>query len=290
MPRITIEDKHIYNTLPQRALYTDFARQGSTVNVTPNIVVNKLKYPSEGTTEDGRVGRKIHTTSVVSEGYIYYDNTLGFSTTLSGATVSFGRMFYGTEDSSTSPGEPGYIGRKKIQLDDELNTLQEKWNISIRHFIIEFDDNSFYSSDSYDAQTYIQDWFKNLVIQTNTDRYPSNTTQILRESTPYTGTFRILYDKTHHLTPSNTVLHYSYTLPYKRTLNFDASGAEVPTNKTLIEIFIPASDYKVDFGNLDFGNYAYDYTAGNVGLGSFNYITVCSGYINSTLKLKYTDI
>ena len=78
MPRITIEDKHIYNTLPQRALYTDFARQGSTVNVTPNIVVNKLLYPSENTTESGRIGRKIHTSSVVSEGYIYYDNTLGF--------------------------------------------------------------------------------------------------------------------------------------------------------------------------------------------------------------------
>lgn len=168
--------------------------------------------------------------------------------------------------------------------------MQEKWNISIRHFIIEFDDNTFYTLSALAVQDYLVDWFRNLVIQTNSDRYPSNTTQILRESTPYTGQFRILYDKTHHLTSSNTVIHYTYTLPYKRTLNFDASGAEVPTNKTLIEIFIPASDYKIDFGNLDFGNYSYDYTAGNVGLGSFNTINLCSGFINSTLKLKYTDV
>lgn len=97
-------------------------------------------------------------------------------------------------------------------------------------------------------------------------------------------------DNIYYLTPSNSVIHYSYTLPYKRNLNFDSSGGEVPTNKTLIEVFIPSSDYKTDFGNLDFGNYVYDYTAGTVGTGAFNTVNVCTGYINSMLKLKYTDI
>lgn len=78
MPRIHIEDKHTYNTLPQRALYTEFSRAGSSVDVTPDPVINKLNYPSTGTDESDRIGRKIYTSSVVSEGYIYLDNTLGF--------------------------------------------------------------------------------------------------------------------------------------------------------------------------------------------------------------------
>lgn len=290
MPRIHIEDKHVYSTFPQRALYTDFKRSGSSVDVTPDPVINKLTYPVAGTDESNRVGRKVYTSSIMSEGYIYFDNTLNFSQNLSTGTASFGRIFYGTEDNSLSPGEPGYMGRKYTQLDELLNPLQEKWRISIRHFIIEFDDNDFYSKDSYAARTYIVNWFKNLVIQTTTTRYPSNTTEIKRESTQYTGTFRILKDNVYYLTPSQTVVHYNYTLPYKRTLNFDSSGGDFPTNKTVIEVFIPACDYKVDFGNLDFGNYVYDYTAGTLGLGDFNNIIVNSGYINSSIKLKYTDI
>lgn len=93
MPRIHIEDKHTYNTLPQRALYTEFSRAGSSVDVTPDPVINKLNYPSTGTDESDRIGRKIYTSSVVSEGYIYLDNTLGFSTTPVSATASFGRIF-----------------------------------------------------------------------------------------------------------------------------------------------------------------------------------------------------
>lgn len=290
MPKIHIEDKHVYSTFPQRALYTAFSRAGSSVNVTPDPVINKVTYPVSGTDESNRVGRKIYTSSIMSEGYIYLDNTLGFSTNLNRATISFGRIFYGSEDTSLSPGEPGYIGRKYTQLDELLNPLQEKWKISIRHFIIEFDDNDFYLKDSYAATDYIVDWFKNLVIQTNSTRYPSNTTEIKRESTKYTGTFRILKDNVYYLTPSQTVVHYNYTLPYKRNLNFDSSGGDIPTNKTLIEVFIPACDYKVDFGNLDFGNYVYDYTAGNLGLGDTTFMSVNSGYINSSIKLKYTDI
>ena len=211
MPRIQIEDKHIYNTLPQRALYTDFSRQGSTVDVTPNIVINKLAYPvktQQNLVES--VERFIHHLSSVKDSFIMI-------TRLDSQQHLVVQLLV-LVDSSTVQKIIQHLLVSLVTLAERkfnlmMNSIhyKKKWNISIRHFIIEFDDNSFYSLDNYNSQTYLQDWFRNLVIQTNTNRYPSNTTQVLRESTPYTGTFRILYDKTHHLTPSNTVLHYSYT-------------------------------------------------------------------------------
>ena len=230
MPRISIEDKHTYNTTPQRALNTYFPNLGTPY---PIPIVNELTYPVTGTDENNRIGRKINTSSIMSEGYIYFNNELGSQTTGASVDVPFYQAFYGVPDTTVPQGFeiPGYLGRKAIASELDVvnstsyhfNPNMDNWNISIRHFVIEFDDNSLSQLTIGAKITYFRDWYQSLVIQTSTDRYPSNSMQVLRESTPYTGTFKILYDKTHHLTPSNKVLHYSYTIPYKRTLNFDAA-------------------------------------------------------------------
>nr|QXN75686.1 MAG: capsid protein [Virus sp.] len=292
MPRISIEDKHTYNTTPQRTLTTVFSAEGPFFIP----VINQLVYPISGTDENNRIGRKISTSSIMSEGYIYLNDQAGYSNPISGVTTSFYQAYYGVPDQLQSNGQsvPGYLGRKSVALNLDVensfsyhyNPSMDPWNISIRHLVIEFDDSTFSQLGLVEQWDYIRNWYQNLVIQTSNLELSSNTMQILRESTPYTGTFKILYDKTHHLTPSNRVLHYSYTIPYKRTLNFESQGAEIPTNKYVIEVFIPPSNYKIDFGSVGFGNYLFNtqlsFSSGN--------LSIDSAYINSTLKLKYTDI
>lgn len=299
-PRINIEDKHTYFTTPQRELITSVYQTGNTVNFSPSIVHNTPNYPISGVDQSDRIGRKIYTTSLMSEGYIRLNNTVRSNANPMNAsiTVPFWRAFYGIERAETSGDYqfpvPGYVGDKsyRMALDSDdgsyiYNPLQEDFNISIRHFVVEFKNVAVSQLTEVELQTYLKDWYSQLVIQT-TDNVPaSNSMQILRESTAYTGQFRILYDKTHHLTRSNPVLHYSYTIPYKRNLNFDSLGGDVPTENVIFELFIPAINNTIDFGNFGFGQYLYDWKANN---GTINTINISQGFINSTLKLKYMDV
>lgn len=95
MPRIQIEDKHTYFTTPQRELLTSIYQTGNTVNFSPSIVNNTPNYPTSGTEESERIGRKIRTTSLMSEGYIRLNNTVRCSANAMNAsiTVPFWRAF-----------------------------------------------------------------------------------------------------------------------------------------------------------------------------------------------------
>lgn len=280
---------------------------GNSVDFIPNIVVNVPVYPSAGTDQDERIGRKIHTTSVMSEGYIRLNNQTGVYVDALNSFVPFWRAFYEKQREDSNYQIPGYLGRKALAMDQNppqgdvysssggyyFNPLIENFDISVRHFVVEFKDVGLLSLPTADLNNYLRQWYENLVIQitqgtdANSIPAPSNSMQILRESTPFTGQFRILYDKVHHLTKSNPTIHYSYTIPYKRNLNFDSEGADIPTENVVVELFIPAWQNTIDFGNFDFGNYLYDFMSSAVHTPNVN---LSQGYINSTLKLKYIDI
>lgn len=300
-PRIHLEDKHTYFTTPQRELYTRLANVGNSVDFIPQIVVNVPKYPIAGTDQDERIGRKIHSTSIMSEGYIRLNNQTGVYVDALNTFVPIWRAFYEKQREDSDYQIPGYLGRKALAMDQNppqgdilgnseggyyFNPLLENFDISIRHFVVEFKDVGITALNNSELVDYLRLWYENLVIQVS-DGAPSNSMQILRESTPYTGQFRILYDKVHHLTRSNPTIHYSYTIPYKRNLNFDAEGAEIPTENVVLELFVPAWNHSIDFGNLDFGNYLYTFMTSAVHTPNVN---ISQGYINSTIKLKYIDI
>ena len=306
-PRVRIEDKHVYTTTPQRELYTRITRTGNSVDFYPQLVINMPNYPITGTDENNRVGRKIQTTSIMSEGYIRLNNQTGVRVDALNSFVPIWRAFYERQREDSNYQIPGYLGRKALAMDQNppqtspsgnsdggyyFNPLIENFDVSIRHFVVEFKDVGLTTLDNNELNDYLRLWYKQLVIQItqgtdyNANPDPSNSMQILRESTEFTGQFRILYDKTHHLTKSNQTIHYSYTIPYKRHLNFDAAGSVIPTENIVLEIFIPAWQNSIDFGNLDFGNYLYDFMVNAVHTTNVN---ISQGFINSTIKLKYMD-
>lgn len=302
-PRIHIEDKHTYNTIDTEQLITSFYQLGNSFTSSPNIIYNFPSYPERGTGESHRIGNKIQTVSIMSEGYIRLDNRQHRSGNTTNASIftSFWQAFYGKEETYADYPYPGYLASKVNRLSLNLESgsypydpLIEDFNISIRHFVVELKDpQRFLDLDEVERNEFLKNWYQYLVIQSTANNDDeggtgtSNSMQILRESTPYTGQFKILYDKTHHLSRTNQTLHYSYTLPYKRYLNFDGEGEDIPSANLLMELFIPVWQNTIDFGNYAFGMYLRDWLASH---GAINSLNVTQGYINSTIKMKYIDL
>lgn len=272
MPRIKIENKHTY-------LNIDTTVDGNVVSPTlatvkqdlTNFRYFKPAYPVQGTDDDDRIGRKIMTTALISEGFLELRT--------GNAPNTIGDIYDGyISELSTN----GHWGQNY-----EVNPLNWPIDISIRHMIVEFD-NSILGPKISNAQSpiNIRDWFRNLFIQTGTNLMPSNRMEVKRESTPFTGQFKILYDKVHHLSFQHPLLHYKINLPYKRTLNFDSTTEQSsPTNDRLIyELFIGPTNIFTDYGSKTFG----DHLLATSNTEAEFIARVCN--LQSTLKLNFIDI
>lgn len=267
MPRIPVEEKHTYYS-------SSISINGNPLNDNIRFVNDVFKYvtpnyPVQGTDENNRVGRKIQTTSLVIEGFLGLRN--------------------GNVQNSVGMLQDAYVndlvGVGEFGQNYEYNSLQQPIDISIRHMIVEFDGDFFESRGAAEILVSLSEWFRTLHIQTGIYGYPSNRQMVLRESTNYTGTYKILHDKVHHLDLLHPQLHYKYTVPYKRSLNFNSTTVQtLPTNKVVIQLFIGPTNVLIDYGNPAFGIFLQTTASAE---SNFN---PSIAFIDNTLKLKYIDI
>ena len=271
MPRIQIEDKHTYNSIT-KAIYGARKNSGSFDNNNTNektiVLTIEPTYPVTGTDESNRIGRKIYTSSISTEGFIKLYNTIDNQNI---NTVYDVYTFHNSDQYTALSGQTS-------PQTAPFNTNEQALDVSIRHMIVEFD-----LANCEESPSYFWDWFRNTYIYTGLYSICSNRTQMLRESTAFTGDFNILWDKVHHLSLHNPIVHYRETIPYKRTLNFDGTGSNPPTGKRVFEIFVGPTQIYTDYGSFSLGQWIdnnSDDLAPNIYVGE----------VNSTLKLKYTDM
>lgn len=265
MPRIKIEEKHIYTTY-ENFIVGNIARD-SVVQSIANFRSNQPTYPVQGTDEDNRIGKKISTQFLSEEGIISL-NTY-------------------TDTNSLLDYWSGYLQDQMLNLDPSnfeypVNNLGI--TIPIRHIVATFEDENFYKGTDAERGLYLAEWYKNLVIQTfNISTVnPSILTDTKRESTPYTGRYKILKNDLYYLDfQSKREIHFKYKLPLKRTVSFESQGSD-PSNLHIFSVWIGPINPYTDYFNRGFGGFLVDTQE----------ITTppTVAFVNSTMKLQYIDI
>lgn len=274
MPRIQIEDKHTYvsvNTPIYGGRVDGSTYASSNINDRTIIYALEPTYPVTGTDESNRIGRKIYSSSLCSEGFIKLYNTIDNNNinTMYDVYTFHNSDEYTKAASQTTPQQQPF------------NTNEQALDVSIRHMFVQFDDTKDLSAN--ELKEYLWNWFTQLYIQTGNYNVTSNRTQMLRESTRFTGQFKILYDKVHHLTLQNPIVHYKEVIPYKKQLNFDGTGAGRPTNKMILELFIGPTNIFTDYGSFGLGQWISNQA---------NQLSpnIYVAELSTTLKFKYTDM
>lgn len=269
MPRIPIEQKHTYQSA-NLLLYGAYLEDGVPLD---SIRYQFLNYPTQGTDDENRIGRKIKTDYLTYEIYIQLQNIPTLENGVGRAYNSY--LDWESTQFNDQPDDVAAEGN----IDGDQNSLQSPLNISVREFLVEFDRNDLYTIGDVQLQTFLSNWFQSLNVQTGIFPYASNRNQIKRESTIYTGSYNIIRDKVHHLTLGRQLIHEFGTIPYKRNLNFGTIN-EWPTEKALIHFFVGPQNIYIDYGNLGFASYIQAYED--------DQLSVCNVY--STLKLSFIDI
>lgn len=278
MPRIPIESKHTYrsyNGLLCGSTQDTYVALNHFNADRPLIIGDHPTYPATGTDENNRIGRKIRTESLISEFFINLYNTMdndNFNTIYDYYT-------YNNSDTQQS------ISQEVSPQPSPFNTNEQNLDISIRHFIVEFDRDFLPDYDPVNEDAFVRyfDWFFQLNIFTGAYNIHSNRQQVKRESTEYTGNYSILYDKMIHLSLHKPLYHNCITIPYVRHLTFDGTGSELPSNKVVVQFFIGPTNPMIDYGNFNLGQFIIN----NQPDGGPNLILA---EISNTLKLNYTDV
>lgn len=205
-----IEDKHIYYNLTPEYIYLNksVAPANTELNINNKycITTNKLNQYDissnfqiqQGTDENQRIGNKVFLKFV----------HLTYSITLSG--------------------------------DIYINNLSHSQAIDtyfrFRVMVVQFNESM--------SSTDIRDWFKATYTYMRTQAIHSGTVPVqsvhtakLRESTPYTGSFNILYDKKTCLKKNKTVKMSTISIPIKMNVNFDNSTNK-PTDESMKHIYL----------------------------------------------------
>lgn len=266
MPRVKIEQKHTYNNSSQALngiFRTDYTIADQATNASI-VYPSRPSYPIQGVEDNQRIGRKVTATSIVIEGFtqLYSANP---GSDLNSAFTKFDRFLADSD-----------LGEASVNL----------FKVGIRQFVVEVDTEFVQGLTNDELKRKWLKWFHQLVIFTDTSQQVSNSTMVKRESTSYTGQFKILLDKHYILSQKSPQVHYQYTLDYKRELNFDGTGASLPTNKVVYLLtFGPTSLFR------DYYNYGYSVylqsQSGTIGASTNPfYVANCV----SNIKLNYIDI
>lgn len=285
-PRIRVEDKHTYKT-NYAVIYSN---RPNNAGIIYNSVVEYVipNYPVTGTDEHNRLGRKISTTSIVTENY--YSLIMEYN----GNSITLPADRFAVEmarvKSVLAENMMGLLGSSEdidAHLADFVNSeIQRnlKFEPTLRHFIVEFDSDAIdLSTPGQSVRDQLGDWFTQTYIYTTSENDGiSNQQRVLRESTSWTGRFRILHDSLLKFTLNDPIKHEVMTLKYPRYLNFDGTGNDYPTDKILIEFWIGPINNMLDFGS--------------VGLGKLINASFTPGQqyalfrIDSNMKLNFTDM
>lgn len=271
MPRAKIEQKHIYNNSSQ--ILNGIFREDTNItndNINPNIVyVTRPVYPIQGVEDNQRIGRKITSTSLVMEGFIHLFNWSPASTEDPSMFEVFNE--YISDNTQTNP------------LDREIVNLMK---VSIRQFVVEVDTEFVLGLTDEQIKRKFLSWFHELCIYTDTSTNVSNQTFVKRESTSYTGQFKILLDKHYILSQKSPTVHFQHTINYKRDLNFDGTGASLPTNRVVYLLTFGPTAVRRDYYNYGFAQYVLT-NVNEIGTADKNfYVAQCS----SNVKLNYIDL
>jgi len=270
MPRAKIEQKHIYNNTSQ--IINGIFRVDTNISnqVNPNIVyVARPVYPIQGVEDNQRIGRKITSTSLVIEGFISLFNFAPASTEDPSLYEVFNE--YITASSQTEP-----LVRETVNL----------LRVSIRQFIVEVDTEFVLGLTEEQIKRKFLSWFHDLVIYTDNGTQVSNRTFVKRESTSYTGQFKILRDTQYVLSQKNPTVHFQLNVKYKRDLNFDGTGASLPTNKVIYLLTFGPTNVRRDYINYGFSQYLVN-NVNDLGTADKNFYVA---QISSNIKLNYLDI
>lgn len=276
MPRIPVESKHTYQSYSGLISGANIDDITLNFNVDRPIIQGSIPlYPSMGVDENQRIGRKIRTDSLVSEFFINLFNTVDND------NLNTIYDYYTYNNSDTHQ----HIITEVSPQQAPFNTNEQDLDISIRHFIVEFDrdflDN--FEVVSGEAHSRLFDWFYQLNIFTGKYNMHSNRQQVKRESTQYTGNYSILYDKIIHLSLHKPIYHGNVSIPYIRHLNFDGEASEYPSNKVVIQFFIGPTNIYIDYGSYSLGQFIENNPPDGV-----SHIIVAE--LSNTLKLSYTDV
>lgn len=237
------------------------------------MLVNQPLYPSTGTDDGNRIGRKIRSDSLVSEFYISLFNMID------NGNLNTIYDYYALNNSDIDNAIRSTVSPQQVAF----NTNEQNLDVSIRHLIVEFDPEVVVGASDQDLFNYLWSWFHQLHIQTGNYNMHSNRQQVKRESTEFTGNFNILHDKVIHLDLKHPIYHGNVVVPYVRHLNFDGIGSIVPSNKVVFQIFIGPTNPWIDYGSLSLAQFM----GNNVPDGGPN-IFVAS--VSNTLKFSFTDI
>lgn len=269
-PRLRIEEKHTYATKDHYLVGNN--RISDVTSPMSNFVWFEPYYPVAGTDENNRIGRKIQSQSIGVEGYL---NIQTHQAAESGVPYILD-YFNGWMQEFINATPPETYS---------FNIDWQKILIPIRHMVVEFYDEDFYNGTDMDKAMYLKDWYKYLVIQSTeqSSYYPSIQQSTLRESTPYTGRFKIVKDTMYWLDfKDKHTIHFNYQLPYKKTISFDADGSD-PTNSHLYFLFIGPTQPLLDYANLGFGTFLNNPS-------NSTSVAADVAHVNMNIKLKYIDI
>lgn len=272
MPRIKVEDKHTYvnyNTL------VDGNNRYNSIPAPTGIFHTLQPYwPVQGTDENNRIGRKIQTQNIHHEGYIALP-----------LTTFEGNVYYSRP--TILDGWNGYqqdLVEKLTPDNYEFPSQKTLFSIPIRHLWVEFYNDEFKTGTTADKAVYLQNWFKSLTVQigSNANQIPSIQTKMLRESTSFTGDFKILKDTMYWLTPDKPIVHFNENLAYKRSLSFESSGSD-PSNAHIYSLWIGPTQPIFDYFNAGFGAWMNN-TDENPAVPF-----ICAT-VQGNIKLKYIDL
>lgn len=271
-PRLRIEDKHTY--LNYSARIDGNNRTNGILTPISVFRVQEPYWPVQGTDENNRIGRKIQTSSIHHEGYI----SLPLSS-------DEGNVFWTLP--TILDGWNGYLQDlvQRLRPDNyEFPASKTSFSIPIRHMWVEFYDEDFQTGTASTQAVYLQDWFKNLTVQigSNSEDVPSVQTKMLRESTQYTGNFKILKDTMYWLSPDKPLVHFNEEIPFRRSLSFEAAGSD-PSNARIYSLWIGPIQPLYDYFNSGFGQWMSNSNENP------EVPFVCAN-VSANIKLKYIDL
>ena len=268
--RAKIEQKHTYKNSVQLLSGIFKANTNiSNANVSPDIVYfSRPYYPIQGVEDNQRIGRKITTTSLVIEGFInLFTHQPAAQQSLSAFEV------FNDYVNELSPTQP--------LVKETVNPFK----VGVRQLVVEFDSEFIGNKTDAELKDVFLKWFHELCIYTDTSTQVSNSTFVKRESTSYTGQFKILLDKHYILSQKSQEVHYQYSINYKRDLNFDGTGSSLPTNKVIYLLTFGPTSLEHDYYNYGFSEYMITHSSDLPASTEDFHVAYCT----SNLKLNYID-
>lgn len=147
----------------------------------------------------------------------------------------------------------------------------DSWRRDYRLMIVHFDDEDVLSGNDLNMRTNVANWFNTIYVpleynsnnqSTNGTVCMSNKADVKRESTIYTGKYKIIKDVSFSLTPKHNYEHITFSLDPHRELNFKPnpvastdpwSGSMIATNDWYLNtamFLIKPSNYDTDMDAL----------------------------------------